>query len=208
MAERPQQTGGTRLDLPALGGGPEGLHDDLLDAVRETAGAGFEVFGEVARDPAGAVLYLARDLTHASLVALRAAPAGPPDEYLLDVVHHLDASVPAPDGACARCGAPFTDWARFCGRCGANVWGDAGGDATRSREELANAVQEAARGRYEILGEMGRADGAGVVYFARDLASGRIVALRVQREADQQYSVGKTNVLRRLSVSVTPPRKP
>jgi hypothetical protein len=199
------RAGGTRFNLPAFAPGKR-LEDSLAAAVGEAAAPDYEVLGEVARGSGDqAVLFLAREIATRALVALRATAGAGPHEYLLEIARKLDPSLPAPDSSCHRCGAPFKAWGRFCGQCGAAVWGDViGGNA--SPADLRAAVEEAGRGRYEVLGEMARGDGPGVVYFARDLESGRIEALRVQPEGANEYSIGKTSVLRRLSVSVTAPR--
>ena len=203
------QTGNTRFNLPAPGSQPTS-QDPVLAAVRAAAAPDYEVLGEIARSVRdGAVLFLARAKVRGGLVALRLSKGSGSQEYLLELVRQLDATLPSPEGTCGRCGKPFTNWARFCGKCGAALWSDAGPLASpREREQLRDAVEEAARGRYEILGEMEHGDGPGVVYFARDLASGRIEALRVRPEGTQEYSVGKTNVMRRLSVSVDAPSAP
>lgn len=200
--------GGTRFNLPT--GPGAGSEDPLLTAVRAAAAPDFEVLGEVARSARdGAVLFLARAVPDGGLVALRLTRGTGSEQYQLELLRQLDPSLPSPEGTCARCGAAFADWARFCGKCGSPVWGEAGPHASpRAREELRAAVDEAARGRYEILGEMGHSDGPGVVYFARDLTTNRIEALRVRPEGTEEYSIGKTNVLRRLSVSVEAARAP
>jgi len=203
------ETGNTRFNLPAAGSQPTS-QDPVLASVRAAAAPDYEVLGEIARSARdGSVLFLARAKVRGGLVALRLSKGSGSQEYLLELVRQLDATLPSPEGTCGRCGKPFTNWARFCGKCGAALWSDAGPLASpREREQLRDAVEEAARGRYEILGEMEHGDGPGVVYFARDLASGRIEALRVRPEGTEEYSIGKTNVMRRLSVSVEAPRAP
>lgn len=198
-----RRTGTTRFNLEAAGAGA-GAEDSLLAAVRATAAPDYEVLGEVARGPRdGAVLFLARAAQGGTLVALRLTSGPTPQEFQLELIRQLNRSLPAPEATCAHCGAVLLDWARFCGKCGAPVWGEAGPHTTpRAREDLRAAVEDAAAGRYEILGEMEHGDGPGIVYFARDLRTGRIEALRVRPEGEAEYSIGKTNVLRRLSVSV------
>ncbi len=207
-----RDSGSTRLTLTGLGA-PEEPGAELLDAVRETAASEYDVFGEIGRSPDGAVAYLARDRHDKKLVALRLT-RGPGSEYLLEVAKQLDASVPAPAGACPRCGAPLRSWGRFCTQCGFDQWtgsparGELGG---QSAEELLAAVKQATAGKFEVLGEMSRAQGGGVVYFAREIATGKIEALRLRQERDQGYSIGLTNVLQRALDPPAPdqgPRKP
>lgn len=204
-----RQTGSTRLSLPAVNVGTE-ADDALLAAVRATAAPDFEVLGEIARSAHdGAVLFLARAAADRGLVALRLSQGPGSGEFSLELMRQLNPSLPSPQGNCARCGAPFVAWARFCGKCGSALFGDAHArESPHARAELRAAVEEAAGGRYEILGEMRHSEGPGVVYFARDLTTGRIEALRVQPEGAEEFSVGKTNVMRRLSVSIHAAREP
>jgi hypothetical protein len=199
----------SRLSLP-VGSEVAGAEDALLTAVRATAAPDYEVLGEIARSARdGSVLFLARAASDRGLVALRLSRAGADQEFQLELVRQLDPTLPSPSGDCPRCGARFVAWARFCGKCGSALFGDAGKPESRhAREELRAAVDDAAAGRYEILGEMRHAEGPGVVYFARDLATGRIEALRVQPEGAEEFSIGKTNVMRRLSVSIQAARRP
>lgn len=203
------RTGGTRFNLPATGS-QTGSEDPVLAAVKAAAAPDYEVLGEIARSARdGKVLFLARAGVGGGLVALRLSPGTGPEDFLLELVRRLDSTLPSPEGTCWRCGKPFTKWARFCGHCGAALWGDADPNASpRVRAELRAAVEEAARGRYEILGEMEHGDGPGIVYFAREHATGHIEALRVRPEGTEEYSIGKTNVMRRLTVSVESPRAP
>jgi hypothetical protein len=207
-----RESGSTRLTLSSVAQ-PTTARDDLLDAVRETAASEYEVFGEIGRSPDGTVAYLARDRHDGKLVALRLSrSARPGNEYLLEVAKQLDASVPAPSGACPRCGAPLRSWGRFCTQCGYDQWTGSpagGGLGGQSPEELLAAVKQATAGRFEILGQMSRAHGGGVVYFAREIASGKVEALRLRLEGDQGYSIGLTNVLQRaLDPTDQDPRKP
>ena len=206
-----RDSGSTKFNLDSLGqSGAPG--DDLLDAVRETAASEYEVFGEIGRSPDGTVAYLARDRHDGKLVALRLSRSPQPgSEYLLEVAKQLDASVPAPAGACPRCGAPLRSWGRFCTQCGFDHWSGSprGAGGGQSDEELLAAVKQATAGKFEILGQMSRAQGGGVVYFAREIATGKVEALRLQQERDQGYSIGLTNVLQRaLDPHDQDPRKP
>ena len=193
-----QNVGPSRLTAVPLGGGDH--NDELLRAVRDAAAGSHEVLGEMGRDAGGRVIYLARDLKSAALVALRLD--GTDGDYVLDVARTLDATVGrAISTACGRCGAPLVDWGKFCPQCGADVAHAV--IESGSREELLDAVKAAARGEFEILGEMDRAEGGGVVYFARDLASGKVVTLRLRKEPDagpatDSYSLGETQVLHPL----------
>ncbi len=199
-----RESGSTRLTLTGLGA-PEEPGAELLDAVRETATSEYEVYGEIGRSPDGAVAYLARDRHDKKLVALRLT-RGPGHEYLLEVAKQLDGSVPAPAGACPRCSAPLRSWGRFCTQCGFDHW--TGSPGEQSAEELLAAVKQATAGKFDILGQMSRAQGGGVVYFAREIATGKVEALRLRQERDQGYSIGLTNVLQRALDPPAPDQSP
>src|SRR6266480_2764839 len=168
-----RDSGSTKFNLDTLGqSGAPG--DELLEAVRETAAGEFEVFGEISNGPDGAAAYLARDRHDGKLVALRLSRDPHGTEYLLEVATQLDASVPAPAGACPRCGATLRSWGRFCTRCGFDQWTGSGGKGAlggQSADELLAAVKQATAGKVE--------------------------ALRLQQDRDQGYSIGLTNVLQR-----------
>jgi hypothetical protein len=182
--------------------------DELLEAVRQTAGGEYEVFGEIARGQDGAIAYLAQDRHDKTLVALRLT-RGASDDYLIEVVKQLDASVPAPGTGCPRCSAPLRSWGRFCTKCGLDLWTGPPLRPTGSKEQILEGVKQATAGKFEVLGEMSRAQGGGTVYFARDIATGKIEALRLQQEQGQAFSIGLTSVLRRAIESPDPdPRKP
>jgi hypothetical protein len=193
-----RESGSSRLNLPRVDAPRQ--HDDLAAAVREAAVGDYEVLGEIGRAPHGVLAYLARELQGGSLVALRATPnLSAPGEYLLEVATRLDASIPAPPSNCPRCNTALRGWDRFCTQCGFNLWSDRAAGPRRSKQDLLDAVQQATQGKFEILGEMPRAEGDAVVYFARDLATGKVEALRVQREGAQEYSIGLTGVLKHLA---------
>ena len=191
-----QNVGPDRVTAVPVGNGNQ--NDELLRAVQDAAAGTHEVLGELGGDAKGHCIYLARDLKTQSLVALRLD--GEQGEYVLDVARTLDATVSASMAdACARCGAPRVGWGKFCPQCGADL--AQGSTETRSRADVLAAVQAAARGEFEILGEMSHAEGGGVVYFAREIASGKVVTLRLRKEADagadnESYSLGETRVLR------------
>jgi TPR repeat protein len=197
-----RQTGSTRLTATPGGQGSGAGDDDLLRAVKEAAAAEYEILGEMGRGERGSVVYLARERASQKLVALKLRPDG--GEYELSVVRELDASVPAMGNKCPSCKADLVGWGRFCSHCGKDLSGTRSGEA--SREELLKAVQGAAEGEYEVLGEMERSEGGGVVYFARELKSGRLVALRLTREQEsdgsESYALGVTQVIKPLVASL------
>ena len=193
-----RQTGSARLT-----GSPGGQGDDeLLRAVKEAAAAEYEILGEMGRGERGSVVYLSRERASQKLVALKLRPDG--GEFELSVLRVLDASVPAMGNKCPSCKVDLVGWGRFCSQCGKDLSGTRSGEA--SPEELLKAVQGAAEGEYEVLGEMERSEGGGVVYFARELKSGRLVALRLTREQEsdgsESYALGVTQVIKPLVASL------
>jgi len=192
-----RDSGSTKLNLRSVPGGPA-REDPLLDSVREAAAGEYTVLGEIGRAPNGIVAYLARDVISKKLVVLRLT-ASVTGEYLLEVVTEIDTSVPAPPTACPRCRAPVRGWGKFCTQCGMNLWSDRSVGGSRNKDDLLAAVKDATQGDFEILGEMSRTGGGGIVYFARDVQSGKIEALRLQQEAAGGYSIGLTGVLQRFA---------
>ncbi len=73
---------------------------------------------------------------------------------------------------------------------------------------LMRALQQAAAGKYEILGQMSRRQGGGLVYFAREMGSKKLVALRLLRAADEAYSIGVTRVMHSLVLDKGDPDPP
>ncbi|MEP7065431.1 MAG: PEGA domain-containing protein [Gemmatimonadota bacterium] len=176
--------------------------DELLPAVRAAATAEYEILSEMGRGERGTVVYLARERSTQKLVALKLRPDG--SDYELSVLRELDATVPSTDNTCPFCKATLHGWGRFCSHCGKDLFGAQPDDG--SREELLAVVRELADGEYDVLGEMQRSEGGGVVYFARELDSGRLVALRLIRQEDSEgahaYSLGVTQVIKPLLASL------
>ena len=180
--------------------GTEEPKDELLDAVKQMAAGDYEVFGEIGRGHDSTVVYLANDIAASRLVALKLTPSRlNPDEYILDVVKELDSTLPSFENSCSRCGSPLRQWSRFCGKCGMDLYSTA--DQKWTADELREAVQEFATDRFEILGEM-RTQGGGRIYFARDVASGKVEALRLQKTREDEFSLGFTGVLKPIVASV------
>ena len=195
-----RDSGSTRLSLPTAGAA--GTRDEFLAAVQAAAAGEFAVLGEIGR-ASGDIAYLARDLASNKLVALRLTSGGTDNDYLLEVTSRLDSNVPAPPSSCARCDAPVRGWNRFCTQCGVDLWRDRSVGERWAKQDLLEAVKEASLGKFEILGEMTRSEGGGVVYFARDLETGKIEALRLQQDGAGDYSIGLTGVLKRFAEPIS-----
>ena len=197
-----RENGTTRLNVVSRSSPTD---DPFLSAVKEAAAADFTVLGEIGRGEGGLIMYLARETATRRLVALRLQREGQlADEFSLEVVRHLDNSMPAPDSKCVQCGKAIKGWARFCSFCGADLTGAAPkeGDAVE-RALMLEAVKEAVSAEYDVLGEMSRTEGGGAVYFACERKSNKIVALRLQREgAGDEFSVGLTTALKPIARSL------
>lgn len=193
------RVGTTQLVLPTLER-PGTPQDRFLDAVRRAAAGEFEILGELGRRADGGIAYLARDLVEPRLVALRLErSAGGRHKYVLDVLKELDATLPVTGSGCPRCSAPPRGWGRFCPACGYDLSGGSTPGGRMSRRELLGAVQDAAGSQYQVLGEMQRAEGGGMVYFARERGKQTIVGLRLTKGPSRGYSVDRTAVLPLLS---------
>jgi hypothetical protein len=181
----------------------------LYVAVREAAAETFDVLGELGTGAKGGVVYLAREIASQALVVLKLEPgddgAGG-SQYFLDVIRELDASVPDVELRCPRCRGKLRQWARFCTQCGLDVSGEAPASGEQaSRAALRERVRAATEGQYEFLGDIPRSEGGGLVYFARDLADGKIVALRLQKDLNKKFEVGVTRTLKAVELEDAPP---
>ncbi|MBX3145438.1 MAG: SEL1-like repeat protein [Gemmatimonadales bacterium] len=182
--------------------------EQLLEQVRLAAEGAYDILGEMGRSKSGNVVYLARELEGGNLVAMKLSrEAGAPDEFNLEVVRTLDGSVPGLESKCPECKGTLPDWDRFCFRCGADLSVVGFTPPDDEGAEILAAVKEATAGAYDIVGKMDRADGGGVVFFARDLERNRLVALRLKQDqsADPEqasYSIGETQVFRPLAAEL------
>ena len=180
--------------------------DAMLSAVRDAAAGVYDLLGELGRNRRGSIVYLGRELATGNLIALKLDESQTePGALELSVAAELDESIPALGYECQYCGQELDSWGRFCTACGRDVSGVVTSETSiEEREELLLAVRSASAGEYDILGEMPRTRGGGIVYFAREWATGLIVALRLQRDAESlhssgtEYSLGKTQVLKPL----------
>jgi hypothetical protein len=184
-----RDTGTTQFKLPTVGQAPP-PRDAFLEAVKDAAADEYQVLGEIGRGDDASTAYLARDLADQRLVALKLeADPEAVGEYSLDVVEQLDDSLPGPGGRCPKCGEPPRRWRRFCTTCGHDQLGAPWTGDEYSPAEVLEAVKEAAKGAYEILGDIPLSEGAGLIYFGRDLASGELTALRLRLEASDEDTI-------------------
>jgi hypothetical protein len=172
---------------------------ELLSAVQDAADD-FIVYGELGRQGASLAALLARRRVERKLVVLMvnaSTNAQGEIELSIDVKDELDARIPDGGTKCPACGATLRPWVRFCTRCGHDVTGK-GAVSPEEREAMRNAVMSAVEEDYEYLGEIRRSEGGGDVFFARERASGRIAALRLNAsQANGEFELGETNILRK-----------
>lgn len=126
-------------------------------------------------------VYLARDRATGEVAIARRRSDDP--SAPLTISHVLDATVPADGAVCSSCIGALRSWGRFCPSCGREVFAaqPTAPDAP-TPEQLLDAVRNAAEGRFDILGSIPRADGGDTIYFAVDLSTADVVALRLNRE--------------------------
>lgn len=171
-----RETGSTRV--MAAVPGSDGSGDATLRAVLAAVAGQYEILGEMGRGVAGTITYLARELDSSRLVILRLDPAQSGEGAVLSVLREVSATMPGGISPCPECGAAAVGWGRYCATCGADL---APGDAIRARLSSGSSVAGRASDPdgFHILGSVARAGGrgAGEVVFARELATGSVVAL-------------------------------
>ncbi len=176
----------------------------LMESLQESLGDEYDVLGFLGKRDGHRFVFLARERAgDGELSAIQLEEDGTDADgqptFSIDILRKLDHSVPDEGSLCHRCKHRLRKWARFCTQCGADVSGvgvSAGG--SHSRTTLLSAVRGAAGADLEILGEMPRAEGGGLVYFGREHATGRIVALRLDQEGSEEYSLSVTRVIKPL----------
>ena len=159
------------------------MEDAVWEALTRALSGEYKILARLGLGSGGAPVYLARELVTDNLVALRLPPlvsGNEAQEYGLEVVRQLDASLPEIETRCSHCGVTLRQWSRFCTNCGRDISGMAPGADGQTRDQLGALAREAAAGTYEILGEMTRAEGGGLVYFAREIATGRVLGLQLE----------------------------
>jgi serine/threonine protein kinase len=198
MSPHPSPSGspseGDSLATPEFG--------EALSAIRALAIGRYDVLGPLGRDDRGEFVFLGRDAVRDRLVVLKRRGGGGEASRTaaLQVIEQLDSSVPPPAGSCPVCLTPFASWDPSCVECGTDVAGSAGVPGPGvTQEQLLQAVRNAAQG-YEVLGGIPRAVGGAMVYFARDLPGGDLVALRLDQETGPGlrpgYTVAATRMMR------------
>ncbi len=194
----------TLINVGPGGGDPL---DQLYAQVRAAVAGTFDILGEMGRSKSGNVVYLARELAGGHLVAMKLSRSKADREFGLEVVRTLDETMPGLENQCPQCKAILADWGRFCTRCGADLSGAGVSPSASETIQLVDAVKQATAGVYEILGKMDRRDSKGAVFFARDLKRGKLVALRLQRDAaaapgQAVYSLGETQVFQPMAAEL------
>jgi hypothetical protein len=157
--------------------------DAVWDALARALAGEYEIVARLGWGSGGAPVYLARELLTDNLVALRLPPlvsGNEAQEYGLEVVRQIDATLPDIETRCSHCGTTLRQWSRFCSNCGRDISGISPASSGQTREQLRKLAQQAAAGQFDILGEMTRVEGGGLVYFGREIGSGRVVGLQIE----------------------------
>jgi TPR repeat protein len=176
----------------------------LLTRVRDALAGTHDLLGELGVDEHGEVLYLARELAGGALVGVSLRPEGPEcAPSTVEVRRTLGETVTVRGSSCPECGTELPDLARFCLHCGADLSGVLATEGSPEADRLLHALVTATTGRYDILGRMDHEGRSGTVYFARDLSTGRIIALRLRR-AEAGDGVQAEYVARQTAVFRTP----
>ncbi len=174
-----REAGSTRTGSRVPGSDVTG--DATLRAVLAAVAGKYEILGEMGRGVEGTIAYLARELDSSRLVVLRLDPVDAAEGGVLTVLREVSASIPGGDSPCPDCGAASVGWGRYCATCGADL---AALDPLDGRAVSAGRPDGARADPpgFRILGSIPRAGaqgsgGVGDVVFARELATGSVVAL-------------------------------
>lgn len=186
--------------------------DVIWDALSRALVGEYEILTRLGFGRGDAPVYLARELSSDTLVSLRLPPLSFGDEsqeYGLEIVRQLDSSLPDIETRCSHCGATLRQWSRFCSQCGRDISGIAPSPSGQTREMLRATAREAAADRYDVLGEMTRAEGGGLVYFAREAGTGTVVGLQIEPGPDAGVTISETQ-FEALgdTLKIEQPRKP
>ncbi|HEX8451946.1 MAG TPA: hypothetical protein VF647_07615 [Longimicrobium sp.] len=173
------------------------MHDELIRQIEEATDDAYQVVGQLGADEARPC-FLARERETGTLAALSLTG----DE--LRILSRLDAAVPAGGSSCAGCHAPLDVWTDACPSCGARIAGDDFPDTSEARTVLLAEVRSASEGEYDVLGAMDGA--AGTVYFARELDGGRLVALALHAEDEEDDACSLTPTWLAPSTAAPTPR--
>lgn len=173
------------------------MHDELIRQIEEATDDTYQVVGRLGADDARPG-FLARERETGTLAALSLIG----DE--LRILTRLDAGVPTGGSSCAACHAALAAWTDACPACGSRIVGDDFPHTPDARDLLLAEVRAASEGEYDVLGAM---DGsAGTVYFARELEGGRLVALALQAEDEEDDACSLTATWLAPSADAPAPR--
>ena len=170
--------------------------DVIWEALSRALVGEYDILTRLGFGRGDAPVYLARELVTDTLVGLRLPPlsfGSDSQEYGLEVVRQLDSSLPDIETRCSHCGATLRQWSRFCSKCGRDISGIApSATGAQTRETLRALASQAAADKYDVIGEMSRAEGGGLVYFARELSTGKVVGLQIEPGPEATVTMTET----------------
>jgi hypothetical protein len=169
--------------------------DAVWEALARALAGEYDIVARLGLGSGAAPVYLARESITDTMVALRLPPLvsdSEAREFGIEVVRHIDASLPEIEARCSHCGEVLRQWSRFCAHCGQDVSGMSPSDAGKTRDGLRQLVADTATGKYDILGEMSRVAGGGIVYFGRDVMTGQVVGLQLEAGPDAKVQIKPT----------------
>jgi hypothetical protein len=170
--------------------------DAVWNALARALKGEYDIVARLGLGSGGAPVYLARELMTDTLVALRLPPlesGGDSREFGLEVVRQIDSSLPAIETRCSHCSAILRQWSRFCTSCGRDISGLAPSPGGQTRETLRRLARDTASGKYDVLGEMSRVEGGGMVYFGRERATGQVVGLQLEAGPESSLVITATH---------------
>jgi TPR repeat protein len=204
----PTDSDAVTAEYPAAN--PELLNAKSHAAVEPFVALRYERLGELAQTRSGSTIYLTRERATGRLVGLeldttRARDPGDAADRALHVTFTIEPS-DLEANHCLTCGRIAGAVARLCAVCGSPIAVRAT-ELGHSRAELLEAVRQQAV-RYDVLGDVDLGAEEGIVYLARHRSSERLMALRLERDRDDDSFVLDTVPLSRVAALLVDDRAP
>jgi TPR repeat protein len=186
--------------------------NSIMERVREAVAGSYDLLGALGTDEHGEQLFLARELSTGSLVGLAVNQEDADGtEFSVEPRRTLGQTITVKGSVCPECKTELPDLERFCFQCGADLSGVVAPEGSPEATRALNALASAIAGRFEILGRMDREGRTGMLYFARELATQRIVALRLRRAdasdaVSAEFVASQTKVFRPPTIPTRAPK--